>query len=169
MSQPVWECIGQLGDANPIDYGGYWIFRDTTGVYSPEGELLIAPDEENGEYKIYRFDLEKCTFIDGILSDNKFHPDKSAWWAKTEAERKVRPQDTTYLKNIADFTDMEVEDLVSDFCSDDILDRARAYQSVGDYHGFDNLDHDPLTMTLRAVKARFRVKKYRVKTPACRV
>ncbi len=47
MSQPAWECIAQLGDKNPIDHGGYWILRDTTGVYAEEAELLLVPDDED--------------------------------------------------------------------------------------------------------------------------
>ena len=164
MSQPVWECIAQLGDKNPIDHGGYWILRDTTGVYTEEAELLVVPDDEDREYTIYRFTLDRCTFINGVLSDNKFHPEHAAWWAKPEDERKARPQDTTYLKNIADFIGMEVDELADHFCSEDALKRAAAYRAVGDYHGFDNLDDYPLTMTRREVKARY--KELRFKTPA---
>ena len=128
MSQPAWECIAQLGDKNPIDHGGYWILRDTTGAYTEEAALLMVPDDEDGKYTIYRFTLDRCTFINGVLSDNKFHPDHAAWWAKTEEERKARPQDTTYLKNIADFIGMEVEELAEHFCSEDALKRAVAYR-----------------------------------------
>ena len=164
MSQPAWECIAQLGDKNPIDHGGYWILRDTTGVYTEEAELLLVPDDEDGRYTIYRFTLDRCTFINGVLSDNKFHRDHAAWWAKPEAERNARPQDTTYLKNIADFIGIEVEELAEHFCSDDALKRAAAYRAVGDYHGFENLDSYPLTMTRQEVKARY--KDLRFKTPA---
>ena len=164
MSQPDWECIAQLGDKNPIDHGGYWILRDTTGVYSEEAELLVVPEDEDGEYTIYRFTLERCTFINGVLSDNRFHPDKPAWWAKPEEERKARPQDTTYLRNLADFVGMEVEELADHLCSADALKRAVAYRAVGDYHGFENLDSYLLTMTRQEVKARY--KEIRFKTPA---
>ena len=146
MSQPVWECIAQLGDKNPIDHGGYWILRDTTGVSSEEAELLIVPEDEDGDYTIYRFKLDRCTFINGVLGDNQFHPQYAAWWAKTEVERNA------------------LEELADHFCSEDVLKRAVAYRAVGDYHGFDNLDSYPLTMTRREVKARYR--KLRFKTPA---
>ena len=88
----------------------------------------------------------------------------AAWWAKTEAERKARPQDTTYLKNIAEFIGMEVDELAEHFCSEDALKRAAAYRAVGDYHGFENLDSYPLTMTRREVKSRY--KELRFKTTA---
>ena len=121
-------------------------------------------DDEDGEYTIYRFTLHRCTFINGVLSDNTFHPEHAAWWAKPEAERNARPQDTTYLKNIADSIGMDVEELADQFCSEDALKRAMAYRAVGDYHGFENLDSYPLTMTRREVKSRY--KELRFKTSA---
>ena len=108
--------------------------------------------------------LDRCTFINGVLSDNTFHPDHAASWAKPEAERNARPQDTTYLKNIGDFIGIEVDELVDHFCSEDALKRAVAYRPVGDYHGFDNLDSYPLTMTHQEVKARYKELKF--KAPA---
>lgn len=155
MSQPVWKLIGQLGDVNPLDYGGYFIYEDTTGVYDPEGELLIAPEDEDGEYKIYRFSLDRCTHINGILSDNEFHPDKSAWWAGSEAEKQARPQDTTYLSTICSTMDVTEEDLIRMFCSENPLERAHAYRLVGECHGFDNLDSYPLTMSRDEVEKRY--------------
>ena len=160
MSQPDWECIAQLGDANPTEYGGYWIFRDKTGVYAPEGEYLFCPDDEDGEYEVYRFSLDKCTFINGVLSDNKFHPECSAWFATPEVRRDERPQDTTYLSNIASCMDSSVEELIGMFTSDDIVERAEAYRMVGEYHGFMNLDEYPLHLTRAEVERRYDQPKY---------
>lgn len=160
MSQPDWECIGQLGDVNPLDYGGYWIFRDKTGVYPEEGELLVVSDEEDGTNRVYRFILERCTYQNGILSDNKFHPDHPAWFAKPEAYRVSRPQDTTYLSGVSDFADYPLDELIQDFCSEDALKRASAYRVVGEYHGFENLDSDPLDLRNRECKQRYKQEKY---------
>jgi hypothetical protein len=164
-NQPEWECIGQLGDADPIEHGGYWILRDKTGVYPEEGELLVVPEDENGEYTIYRFILERCTFTDGVLSDNKFHPLHCAWWATTPEKMKERPQDGKGLTDIASFTGMDEEELVTQFCSEDALQRAMAYRAVGEYHGFHELDHEPLTMKKFEVTNRYRGLRFRP-TPA---
>ena len=43
--QPKWKLLANLGDANPIDYCGYFVYRDETGVYRDEAEKLISPDE----------------------------------------------------------------------------------------------------------------------------
>lgn len=153
--QPIWKLIAQLGDAQPITYGGYWIYEDTTGVYDPEGELLISPEEweKPQRWTIYRFSLERCTLTphpetgENILSDNKFHPLLSAWFAKEESMKKDRPQDTTYLSRAGASVGSTVEELQAMFCSEDIVTRAMAYQMVGGYHGFGNLDPDPLVFT----------------------
>ena len=65
--QPKWKLIAQLGDVNPIDYGGYFIYEDETGVYPPEGEklLIIDEDSDNSTWEIRRFQLDKCKLIDG--------------------------------------------------------------------------------------------------------
>lgn len=155
--QPNWKVIANLGDVNPIEYGGYFVFEDTTGVYPPEAELLIAPDEDEdgATWLVYRFALDRCTLIDGILSDNQFHPNFPAWFAKPESERVNRPQDTTYLSNVACCFSMELEELQRLFISDSAVERAHGYRAVGDYHGFVNLDSDPLTLTRDEVTARY--------------
>jgi len=151
MSQPNWKYIANLGDANPIDHGGFFVYIDETGVYDPEAELLEITRQNDGgepiEWNVYRFSLEKCTLQNGILSDNKFHPEHPAWFA--ECKRAERPQDTTYLSNVAECMGMDLETLQTLFCSDNPIERAEAYRCVGEYHGFDNLDSYPLTFTDR--------------------
>ena len=40
MSQPKWEYVANLGDTSPLEYGGLFLYRDTTGVYGyTDGEL----------------------------------------------------------------------------------------------------------------------------------
>ena len=153
--QPDLKLIAQLGDRNPIEHGGYFIYEDTAGVYAPEGELLVSPDDDGGKWEVSRFILEKCTFINGILSDNKFHPGKPAWFAKPESERKTRPQDSTYLSNICNSMDIEFYELVKLFCSNNIIERAHAWRLVGEYHGFDNLDAYPIYFTRAEIQLRY--------------
>jgi len=147
--QPKWKCVAQLGDANPIDYGGYWVFIDTTGVYPPEAELYEANDNETGG-TCYRWILEPCTYINGILSDNKFHPDHPVWFADK-------------LQAICDSLDGTVEELIEHFTSDDPIKRALAWRSVADYFGPHELDSYPLTLTEKEAQKRYKLKKYRPK------
>ena len=163
MSQPDWKLIANLGDVNPIDYGGYFVYEDTTDVYPPEAELLVSPDDDDsGEgWTVYRFCLDRCTLTPDangelILSDNSFHPDYPAWFAEPESRRRERPQDTCYLSNVAELMGQTLEQLQADFCADDPRVRAQAYLSVGSYHGFENFDSYPLTFKKRAdVEARY--------------
>lgn len=154
MSQPKWRYVANLGDASPLDYGGLFVYEDETGVYAPECERLERDSDDDSGFTVHRWSLDKCTFINGVLSDNKFHPDKPAWFAKPESEKVNRPQDTTYLSNVEEYVGSET-DLTQDFCSDDILVRARAYESVGSYHGFVNLDSYPLKLTAVEANQRY--------------
>lgn len=162
-NQPEWKFVANLGDAHPIDHGGFFVFEDTTGVYAPEAELLESPDSDDGTWTVYRFSLDKCTLtltkplrphamaMDGyVLSNNKFHPEMPAWFAKPELEYLMRPQDTTYLSCVAKCHGVDLDELRRMFCSDNILERAMAYRAVGDFHGFENFDSYPLTFTERA-------------------
>ena len=150
--QPVWKLIANLGDVNPLEHGGYFVYVDETGVYEAEAELLITDENESSpeyEYTAYRFILERCTLINGILSANKFHPDCMAWFGYRD---KDRPQDSD-LNDVAKFADMP--DIAELLCSENPVDRARAYQVIGDYHGWDNLDSYPLALTRAEAEERY--------------
>ncbi len=147
MSQPQWELVAQLGDATPIEYGGYWIFKDATGVYPAEGEFLLI-DEESGRGTVYRYSLDKCTFIGGVLSDNYYHPDAPAWFADS-------------LDKIADCNGIQPGALIALLCSDDIQERAIGWRNIGDYHGFDNLDSYPLDLSRKELKERYKNPQYK--------
>lgn len=145
MSQPKWKYLTNLGDASPLDHGGYFIFEDETGVYAAEAEYLEVQEDCGGDPDggtAYRFNLDKCTYIDGVLSDNKFHPEHPAWFAKD-------------LQTIADSFDMTVAEVAAKFCSDDPLERAWAYREVGVRWGFNEFDDDPLTLTEEEMQTRY--------------
>jgi hypothetical protein len=155
--QPEWKLLANLGDVHPIDYGGYFVYEDATGVYPAEAELLESPDSDEGVWTVYRFTLERCTLVNGVLSDNKFHPEHAAWFAQPECGRANRPQDTTYLSNIANLYGMKLEEMQRLFISDSPVERAHAYRAVGEFHGFENLDSYPMTFKNRAeVEARYK-------------
>lgn len=155
-AQPKWKCIASLGDVNPL-YGGYYVFKDETGVYTPEAEYVVdISGNDVGPYHVYRFSLDRCTYVNGVLSDNPYHPDHAAWFAKPESERATRPQDTTYLSNVGRCVGLSVETMIRRLTSDDPIQRAHAYRDIGEYHGFDNLDIYPLSLTADEVSARYR-------------
>jgi len=139
--QPEWKTVANLGDVNPIDYGGYFVNVDTTGVYPPEAELLEV-DYETGKCTVYRFILENMTYQNGILSDNQFHPDHAVWFAGK-------------LGQVASCMGTTADELVEQFTSSNPIDRAIAWRCIGDYFGFHELDSYPLELTRNEVKQRY--------------
>jgi hypothetical protein len=135
--QPQWKRIANLGDVNPVEYGGYFVYTDRTKVYPPEAELLRTPDDGGEGWTIHRFILDRCTFVDGVLSDNAYHPELPTWFAKD-------------LAAVASFIGSTELDLINGLCSDDPIDRASAYRAIGEYHGFDNFDGYPRQYTKRS-------------------
>ena len=145
-NQPKWKAVAQLGDVNPLDYGGYWVLVDTTGVYPAEGEW-VEVDEETNRLTIRRFILDQCTFIDGVLSDNPYHPLHPAWFAD--------------LEGVSSACGTPVAELRKLLCSDNPVERAHAYREIGCTHGFNNLDDYPIEMSQTEGRRRYRLKKYR--------
>jgi hypothetical protein len=147
-NQPTWKYVANLGDVSPLEYGGYFVRVDTTGVYAPEAEYLYAPDSDDADaWMLYTVALERCTFADGVLSDNKYHPELSAWFADD-------------LDAIARCMDWDIEELRAALCSDDPLQLAQGYRAIGEYHGFENFDSYPQTFAKRWRVERF-ARKYR--------
>jgi hypothetical protein len=128
MSQPAWQQVASIGDKNIIDEGGMLVFIDQTGVYDPEAEVIKKLGESH--WITYRFILEPCTFVDGILSDNPFHPYLPAWFASD-------------LEEISEHLDRDSEDVINILCSDDVLARAEVWAGIGEYCGWENLDEEP--------------------------
>jgi hypothetical protein len=146
--QPEWKLVGQLGDKHPIEYGGLFVFVDKTGVYRPEAEKLIAPEDhielEAGKWEVRRFILEDCTYIAGVLSDNKYHKDHPAWFAED-------------LAKLTSFSGQTKKDLIDMFLSPEPCVRALAWELVGEYWGWDNLDSYPDYYNYEEIKARVKM------------
>lgn len=141
--QPVWKFIANLGDANPVEHGGFAVFTDEAGVYGVEAELLETPEETGRrDWTVRRFSCDVCTFANGVLSANKFHPEKPAWFADK-------------LDAIAETYGQTSAQLVSQFTSSDPVTLAGAWRMIGEYFGYDNLDSYPRYFTKKEIKARW--------------
>lgn len=137
-AQPQWRFLANLGDASPIDHGGAFVFTDETGVYDPEMEMLENEDEDSceGPWNVHRFSLDKCTYVDGVLSDNAFHPEYPAWFASE-------------LESVASAVGGDADMIRAFLCSDDVLKRASAYLTLYECLGSENFDEYPITFTDR--------------------
>ena len=159
-NQPEWECIAQVGNATPIEYGGQWILRDKTGVYTEEVELLQV-DKSAKKYSctIYRYCLDRLKIVDGYLIPFKYD---SSWPHEPVQYTEWFTDD---LDSVASFTGIAIDTLREWFCSDDACERARAYEAIGMYHGFDNLDSYPFVgRTKFEVVNRYSQNQYKVKS-----
>lgn len=159
MSQPNWKCVAQLGDVNPIKYGGLWVLVDQAGGYQPELEVLeveewtITRGKRKGDpaynYTIYRVQLDPVTMMADILSDNPHHPELQAWWAD---DVMGQPED-------------ERDRLILLLCSDDPVQRAHGYMEIASIWSWSEFDHQPLRYAWKErlrVHSRYRKKMYQV-------
>jgi len=150
--QPDWEFVVNLGDASPFDYGGYFVFKDKTGVYDAEAELLELdePDNEDSTYTIYRVGLDRLKLKKGYLVPYKYTKD----WTHPLSSYDAWFHD--YLESVAETMGMGLDELEEDFTSADPVARAFAYRAVYDYHGWENGDSYPLHgLTREEVERRY--------------
>lgn len=133
--QPEWELVANLGDVDPITYGGFVVYRDKRGVYPPEADLIEGPPEtvpitsRRARWTVYQ-----------IVCDPVDDPDDE-WYGDD-------------LDIIADAFEPP-QPIRSMLQSDDPAQLASAYQELVSYHGAYEFDQDPLTLTLAEVKARY--------------
>lgn len=154
MSQPKWKLKTATED--------FAVFEDETGEYEAEmevaqntGEVIETEEGEEKVFLVYRFSLDRLKRVRGKVSNKLFvvpakwdkswpHPlpDYEEWFIKS-------------LKEVASFVSSSVNDLIAAFCSKNVMDRAGAYEAIGSYHGFENLDSYPQTMPESKLNARW--------------
>jgi hypothetical protein len=139
MSQPQWKTLFCT------DYSRVQI--DETGVYAPEMEVAQdnGDDESAPAFAVYRFSLDK---LKTVRANGKAYLVPAAYdatWPHPVASYQEWFADD--LKAIAASAGTTRRELVAAFTSDDVNARAWAYETVAGYHGFANLDSDPLCLT----------------------
>ncbi len=140
--QPKWKFVANLGDVNYIQEGGLFVYIDETGVYAPEMVKIYPIDNKTGKCEIRRVILDKCTFENGVLSDNPYHKDKPAWFS-------------TGINSVPRFGGYTTATFIGYLTGDNIPDRAIAWQLIGDYFGWENLDSYPSFMTAEEFNSRY--------------
>lgn len=177
--QPVWELVRNIGDASPADYGGFLIYRDTTGVYCESAEVYQPFDDSDEPHggMLYRFDLERlkecgcscgCKKIRNVTYTlgNKSTPETTSGGCYfdhiSQYDLGLPYPIHTYgewfwkdLQSVANFADWKLEELREALRSEDPVERAQAYRSIADYHGYENFDSYPLTLTEDEAQARY--------------
>lgn len=159
--QPKWKLLANLGDVNPIEYGGYFVYVDETGAYDAEAERLEPPmddvdeDDPSARWEVRRICLDRCKLVED--DDHRVYvvPVRyDASWPYPVS--RYAEWFTEALASIAEFVDTTVSDLRTNLCSEEPVRRALAYQAIYDYHGWDNGDSYPLTLTRAEVEERYK-------------
>lgn len=147
MSQPNWKLLNSLGDRGNV-------YVDTTGVYDPEAEIWEDYEDERGKLRflVYRFSLERKSYYKGNVIPFDFHKrhdlphpigSYTEWFSKD-------------LAKVASSAGTTRTALVRALTSDKPMDRLWAYESIAGYHGYENLDSDPLNLSEKEFEKRNR-------------
>lgn len=143
MTQPSYWCIANIGDVDPMSWGGKFILVDRRGIYDPI-MLVLEPVEEDGgsswempeSYKRHTVELAplfKAT--DKSLSDNKFHPNHEVWFGSEEN-----------LNEMAKTAGIKPDCLMARLLAGCPLERAFGYLAVIENYGIENFESYPCTL-----------------------
>lgn len=116
MGQPKWKLVGNNGDVSPFEHGGELVFKDLTGQYDPELEIIQPVD-------LFTIDDKPATYIARVCIPK---PDNDDWFMDE-------------LSSIASYIGQTEEELKDMLMSDNLLIRARGYKAIVDYWGPENL------------------------------
>ena len=128
--------LGNLGDVNPIEYGGGYVFAapDVDGPWleyyygldsEDWGDRVDDPEDSDNEVEIYRVDVG---------------PDAIAWHSWVD------------WIQIARFTGVDASFYLQ---ASEPMDVAQAIADAASYHGWENFDSYPLTISLRDLATRW--------------
>lgn len=158
MSQPSWKFVTNLGDSSPLEYGGYFLYEDTTGAYGFEAELLEEPTErelDDARWTVRHVCLDRCKLQrseDGASVYLVSHRYEPCWPHPLASYAEWFARD---LDGVASAIGSTREELEEQLCSEDGALRAQAYRAIADTHGWDNFDSEPLSLTLAEVEKRY--------------
>lgn len=167
MTQPIWKLVFAT------DYSA--LYTDETGVYEPELVIAQEIDDEN-TFEVFRFSCDQLVNLtvstvpedESVARDAEISGDierasliraanattvlVTRHIAESYLEGTLPHPITSYGEWFADSlasvaATCDHASIVEDLCSDDIATRARAYESIGGHHGYNNLDHKPDTWT----------------------
>jgi hypothetical protein len=153
-NQPQWKQVGTVGDVNPFDYDGGFIYQDETGVYAPEleyilGESNYSQPENTGRWKVYRFCLDR---LETVTVDGNQLLVPFGFGSRTDLPHPIDSYNEWFNRDLdgpASGVGITVEQYRAELCSEDARARAFAYLELAMYHGFENFDDYPLTFTNR--------------------
>lgn len=140
------ECLGNVGDVNPIEYGGGYILRNDA---EDRPRLEHFEGLEYMHAKAWDVDLDDPTQTDRIKV-MLYRAD-----LETSGARFLSDLDWVDWSEIASYTGQELSAFTAS-ALDDLQARAQVACDVASYHGWENLDSYPLELTLTELIARWK-------------
>jgi hypothetical protein len=142
-TQPAWHCVANIGDVNPLEYGGGFVLVDKFGVYTPELWIYTpsVSGEEPGAWS--NVSLERCQPIRDTyqVSDNRYHPTAQAWFDAV---------------SVAECSDISALEMSEALCSSNVVERAIAYERLVDFYGIDNFGGEEKSSSLNLDRRRIK-------------
>jgi len=117
-------------------------------LYVVDNEAVVIEPLADGQIIVYRFELEQFKFIDGMLVSMGFN----LTWPYPINHYDEWFHSGTDFHKLAKFAGLSIPELEQAFCSPDILIRAKAYEIIGEYYGYINLDGYPDKFTIKQFK-----------------
>jgi len=145
--QPNWKSIGTVGDVNPLDYDGGYVYEDTTGVYPAELEYVrnvSGTEDENGPWEVYRWPLDRYEMVDAG-GDTLLVP--FGFGSRSDLPHPLANYDAWFnddISQVASYVGSNVAEMRASLCSDNPMERAWVYLDLATCHGFENFDSYPL-------------------------
>ena len=143
-----YKSVGDIGN----------IYKDGD-VYTAE---VYQEYDDDGKtmFQVYRFPLEQKSLYKGKIIPYGFHK-------QSDLPHAIGQYTEWYsddLASVASSTGTTAAKLAKALCSTNVMDRFHAYYDIGSYHGFENLDSYPLTMTEMELERRGRPTMRRLRT-----
>jgi hypothetical protein len=148
--QPIWEYVANLGDIDVAKYGGFIVYRDTTGVYPPEVEIYEPSEDENGGM-MYRFSLNPPRFKTLNAGQWDSSNPKNMHWHREWFAQKDK------LESAASTSGITPMELLRDLHSKDPVRRALGYQALIANFGPFEFDQYPVKLTESEAQERYQV------------
>jgi hypothetical protein len=158
--QPTWKKTGTVGDENPIDYDGGFVYEDQSGVYVPELEYIQATKKDECgdacEWFVFRFALDRYETMTDL---GKVLLVPYGFSTRYYLSHPIANYDEWFHRELADVAKTVGRDLNefrADFCSANVQTRAAVFLDLAQYHGFENFDPNPMIFTSReSIEARY--------------
>ncbi len=147
MSQPKWKLLWAT------DYN--LVLEDTTGVYAPEMELAQEYErDDETRFVVYRFDLPRLKREKDDEGNEYIVSEK--WDENWPHALSQYPEwFMENLSSVADSIGSTRGEMIDGLTSADVNDRAWAYEAIGGYHGYMNLDGYPLDLSEAELEERW--------------